>query len=122
MPRCMGPAVRDVEPPPQYYPPIAGSICKSDPSMAETEKMSYPPRTIVLGDLHVVKETPEEVTSDLARLVEAHPGARIIFAGDLFDLAASLPRRPRAEAVAVALAAHPKARAALGRHVDQGGE
>jgi predicted phosphodiesterase len=62
------------------------------------------------------------VTFALARLVEAHPGARIVFAGDLFDLSSSMPRRPKAEAVAEALAAHPEAGAALGRHVDQGGE
>jgi UDP-2,3-diacylglucosamine pyrophosphatase LpxH len=62
------------------------------------------------------------MTLDLTRLIEAHPGARLIFAGDLFDLAAAPQRRPRAEAVATALEAHPAARAALGRHVDQGGE
>jgi UDP-2,3-diacylglucosamine pyrophosphatase LpxH len=84
--------------------------------------VSYLPRTLVLGDLHLVKETAEDLTSDLARLVEAHPGARIIFAGDLFDFAASLPRQPRVEAVRATLAAHPAARAALGRHGDQGGE
>jgi UDP-2,3-diacylglucosamine pyrophosphatase LpxH len=90
--------------------------------MLKPRRMSYLPRTLILGDLHLVKETPEAVTLDLSRLIEAHPGARIIFAGDLFDLAASMPRRPREEAVAVALEAHPAARAALGRHVDQGGE
>lgn len=83
---------------------------------------SCAPRTIVLADLHLIRETPGVVTSDLARLVAAHPGARIVFAGDLFDLSSTMPRRPKSEAVVEALEAHPEARAALGRHVDTGGE
>jgi UDP-2,3-diacylglucosamine pyrophosphatase LpxH len=79
-------------------------------------------RTIVLADLHLIRETPEAVTADLARLIAAHPGARIIFAGDLFDLSSTMPRRPKDEAVVEALEAHPDARAALGRHVESGGE
>src|SRR5689334_1870668 len=84
--------------------------------------MSSAPRTVVLADLHVVRETPRVVTDDLARLVSAHPGARLVFAGDLFDLPASTPQRPPREKVAAALGAHPAVRAALARHLDGGGE
>lgn len=84
--------------------------------------MSSERRTVVLADLHLVRQTPREVTDDLARLVRAHPGARLVFAGDLFDLSSEAPRAPRAEALREALSAHPTARAALAEHVDRGGE
>lgn len=84
--------------------------------------MTVSPRTIVLADLHLVRETPRAITSDLARLVADHPGARLVFAGDLFDLPAATPRLPHREAVTSALGAHAAARAALARHVDGGGE
>ncbi|MFT3771138.1 MAG: hypothetical protein QM820_37460 [Minicystis sp.] len=84
--------------------------------------MSSVPRTLVLGDLHLIRETPQAVTDDLAALVGAHPGARVVFAGDLFDLPADGPRRPAREAVRSVLGAHPAMRAALARHVDGGGE
>jgi UDP-2,3-diacylglucosamine pyrophosphatase LpxH len=84
--------------------------------------MSMAPRTVVLSDLHVVRDTPRAVTDDLADLVSAHAGARLVFLGDLFDLPASSPRRPHRQAVDEALSAHPRARAALARHLDAGGE
>ncbi|APR75000.1 Hypothetical protein A7982_00346 [Minicystis rosea] len=84
--------------------------------------MSSAPRTVVLGDLHLIRETPREVSNALASLVSAHPGARLVFAGDLFDLPADGPRRPAREAVASVLGAHPAMRTALARHVDGGGE
>jgi UDP-2,3-diacylglucosamine pyrophosphatase LpxH len=84
--------------------------------------MSAAPRTLVLGDLHLIRETPRAVTRDLAGLVSAHAGARLVFAGDLFDLPADGPRRPACEAVTSVLGAHPDMRAALGRHLDAGGE
>ncbi|MFO0756853.1 MAG: hypothetical protein U0359_10190 [Byssovorax sp.] len=80
------------------------------------------PRTLILADLHLVRDTPKALSHDLARFVEGHPGARIIVAGDLFDLPSSLPRMPRNDAVAAALGAHPEARRALGDHLDRGGE
>jgi UDP-2,3-diacylglucosamine pyrophosphatase LpxH len=79
-------------------------------------------RTVVLADLHLVRQTPREVTDDLARFVAAHAGARIVVAGDLFDLSSESPRMPRPRALREALAAHPTARAALAAHVDRGGE
>jgi hypothetical protein len=88
----------------------------------QPEAMSSAPRTLVLADLHLTRETPRPVGDDLALLVAAHPGARIVFLGDLLDLPASLPRQPHRQAVAELLAAQPAARAALGRHLDTGGE
>jgi hypothetical protein len=79
-------------------------------------------RTVVLGDLHLTRYTPRAVTGDLARLLGAHPGARVVVAGDLFDLSADDPRARRDHAVERAIAAHPVARAALAEHVDRGGE
>jgi UDP-2,3-diacylglucosamine pyrophosphatase LpxH len=83
---------------------------------------SSAPRTLVLGDLHLVRETPRAVTDDLAAFVAAHAGDRLVFAGDLFDLPADGPRRPWQDAVAGVLGAHPAARAARARHLDTGGE
>jgi hypothetical protein len=87
--------------------------------------MSSFPRTLVLSDLHLMRDVhPGSVAlaADLARLVAAHPGTRLLFLGDLFDLPASFPRRPHRRAVTEALEAHPGARAALARHLDTGGE
>jgi len=84
--------------------------------------MSTQRRTVVLADLHLVRQTPRDVTDDLARFVKAHPGARLVFAGDLFDLSSEAPRAPREQALREALSAHPTARAALAEHVDRGGE
>src|SRR5262249_8581687 len=58
----------------------------------------------------------------LAGFVAAHPGVRLVFLGDLFDLSAAARHRPHRETVAAALGANPAARAALGRHLDTGGE
>ncbi len=79
-------------------------------------------RTVVLADLHLVRQTPGDVTADLARFVAAHPGARIVIAGDLFDLSSESPWMPRPRALREALFAHPTARAALAEHLDRGGE
>ncbi len=84
--------------------------------------MSCTRRTLVLADLHLVRDTPRAQSLDLGAFVEAHPGARLVVAGDLFDLPSSLPRLPRDQAVIAALGAHPEVRAALARHVDLGGE
>jgi hypothetical protein len=84
--------------------------------------MSAAPRTLVLADLHLIRETPRAVSADLAALIATHPGARVVFAGDLFDLPADGPPRPAREAIDAVLGAHPAMRAALGRHLDTGGE
>ncbi len=84
--------------------------------------MSSAPRTVVLADLHLVRETPAALGADLASLVAAHAGDRLLFLGDLFDMPASSPRLPHRQAVTEALGAHPAARAALARHLDGGGE
>lgn len=79
-------------------------------------------RTLVLADLHLTRHTPRAVSADLARLVRAHPGARLVFAGDLFDLSADDPGRERPRAVRETLEALPEARAAFAEHLDRGGE
>ncbi len=79
-------------------------------------------RTLVLGDLHLTRNTPDRVTVDLARLLGAHGGARVIVAGDLFDLSADSPTTPSERAVREALGAHRPAAEALGRHLETGGE
>jgi UDP-2,3-diacylglucosamine pyrophosphatase LpxH len=81
------------------------------------------PRTIVLADIHLTKGAPPAVVSDLVRLISAHPGERIVFAGDLFDLSAE-PRAhaDRAAAVQEVLDVQAPFRDALARHADQDGE
>lgn len=79
-------------------------------------------RTIVLADLHLVGQTPRSLGEDLATLVEAHRGARIVVAGDLFDLPSEMPNVARDKALASALGAQPHVRIALAEHVDRGGE
>ena len=66
-------------------------------------------RTIVLGDLHLSKHTPPDVGRDLVRLLEAHRGDRLIFAGDFFDTTAD------------GFEPHPHVRRALAEHVERGG-
>ncbi len=79
-------------------------------------------RMIALGDVHLTRSTPRTVSDDLARLVEMHPGARIVMAGDLFDLSADLPKQPLDRAIDEVFTTHALAKAALGRHITQGGE
>jgi UDP-2,3-diacylglucosamine pyrophosphatase LpxH len=79
-------------------------------------------RTVVLGDLHLTTTTPREVTVDLVGVIEDSPGARLVFNGDLFDLSAQIPRMPPERAIRAVLAAHTELRAALGRHLDRGGQ
>ena len=79
-------------------------------------------RTLVLGDLHLSSHTPRAVSDDLAALVRAHPGARIAVAGDFFDLSAESPRVASDRAIEAGFAAYPHVRAALGEHLDKGGE
>ncbi len=79
-------------------------------------------RTLVLGDLHLVRDTPQGVVDDLVRLLAAHRGARLVFAGDLFDLSADHPGQDRRSALRGALDAQPRVVAALREHVELGGE
>lgn len=79
-------------------------------------------RTLVLADLHLVGQSPRPLGEDLAALVTAHPGARIVIAGDLFDLPSEMPNVARDRALASAMGAQAHVREALARHVDGGGE
>jgi UDP-2,3-diacylglucosamine pyrophosphatase LpxH len=80
------------------------------------------PRTLVFADVHLVRQTPREVSEDLARLISDHPGSRIIVAGDLFDLASERPKLPLPLALETVMGAHPALREALARHVDRGSD
>lgn len=84
--------------------------------------MQNPPRMVALGDVHLTRSTPRNVSDDLARLFESHPGARIVIAGDLFDLSADLPKQPIHHAIDEVFAIHSGAKAALCRHLIHGGE
>jgi UDP-2,3-diacylglucosamine pyrophosphatase LpxH len=77
---------------------------------------------VALGDVHLTRATPHVVAEDLARFVEMHPGARIVIAGDLFDLSADLPKLPLDRAIEEVFSTHSQVKAALGRHIIQGGE
>ncbi len=79
-------------------------------------------RTIVVGDLHLVRDTPPRVVADAVRLVTDHPGARLVFLGDLFDLSADHPGEARGTALREAVETHAAFARALGEHVERGGE
>jgi len=79
-------------------------------------------RTLVLGDLHLVRESPASLVGDLERLLSAHPGSRIVAAGDVFDLSADHPGAARDHALREACESMPRVTRALARHLDQGGE
>jgi UDP-2,3-diacylglucosamine pyrophosphatase LpxH len=77
---------------------------------------------VALGDVHLTRSTPRAVSDDLARLVETHPGARIVIAGDLFDLSADLPKQPLQRAIDEVFTTHAQVKSALGQHITLGGE
>jgi UDP-2,3-diacylglucosamine pyrophosphatase LpxH len=79
-------------------------------------------RTVAVGDLHLVKESPAALTADLRALAESHRGARLVVAGDLFDLSADFPGVPKSVALRRAFDETPHVRAVLAEHVDRGGE
>ncbi len=76
---------------------------------------------VVFGDVHLTTRTPRAVGEDLARLIAAHPGERIVACGDLFDHSADLPASSAADGMRAALDAHPAFVAAVKRHVEDGG-
>jgi len=80
------------------------------------------PRCLVLGDLHLTRQTPASVAADAAGVVRAHPGARIIIAGDLLDLSVDAPKASREQAIKETFDALPDVRAALGQHVESGAD
>ena len=73
-------------------------------------------RTLVLGDLHLSTHASAAVSRDLVALLQEHRGARVVFAGDFFDLTAD-----PGMTVARAFDAHPHVRAALDEHTGRGG-
>ncbi|HEY4116991.1 MAG TPA: metallophosphoesterase [Byssovorax sp.] len=78
---------------------------------------------VVLGDLHLTRASPPDVSRDLAAVLAAHAGRRVVFDGDLFDWSADAARASKGTAaLADVLGRNPIARAALGDHVGKGGE
>lgn len=74
--------------------------------------------TIVVADLHLTRHTPREVGTALARVITAHPGSRLVVAGDLLDRSAeSSP--PSLDEL---FDRHPSLRRALGEHLTRGAE
>jgi predicted phosphodiesterase len=80
------------------------------------------PRTVVVGDLHLCRESSPRVARDLSRLVESVPGSRLVFAGDLFDVSSERGMRAGAADVTGAFGRHGEARTALANHLERGGE
>jgi hypothetical protein len=75
---------------------------------------------VVLGDLHLAHGAGFDVSSDLARLVHAHPGHEIVLNGDTFNLSHDPPTRDAAASLAVLLRGHAQLRQAWGRHLRDG--
>lgn len=75
-------------------------------------------RTLVLGDLHLSTHTPRAVSEDLVRLLDAHGGSRVVFAGDFFDLSAE----GGVASIEAGFRSHPHVASAIAEHVDRGGE
>jgi len=78
-------------------------------------------RTLVFGDLHLTRETPEDAVDDVVSVISGHPGTRLVFVGDLFDLSADQPGVDRRKALAAAWGGQPRVTRALAEHVDRGG-
>jgi UDP-2,3-diacylglucosamine pyrophosphatase LpxH len=81
-----------------------------------------PARTLVFGDLHLVRETPHDLRADLVACLRSHPGSRIVLAGDTLDLSADHPGAPRESALRAALDSQVEIVRALAEHVDRGGQ
>jgi UDP-2,3-diacylglucosamine pyrophosphatase LpxH len=78
-------------------------------------------RTLVFGDLHLVRETPHALRADFVACLRRHPGSRIVLAGDTLDLSADHPGAPREAALRASLEAQAEIVAALAEHIDRGG-
>ncbi len=79
-------------------------------------------RTLVLGDLHLSTHTALSASTDLVRLLEAHRGSRVIFAGDFFDLSAEADALPRDRALEAGFTRHTHVANALAEHLERDGE
>jgi predicted phosphodiesterase len=78
-------------------------------------------RTLVLGDVHLTRQTPVAVVNDLARFFTANRGERILLTGDVLDLSADAPHVDATKAHEKLLA-HPVLTAAMAEHLDHDGE
>jgi UDP-2,3-diacylglucosamine pyrophosphatase LpxH len=75
---------------------------------------------VVISDTHVGSDSPEGVVRDLARLIDANPGAEIVLAGDVFDLSFAPKYERSAELLQALLGRTPELGTALHRHVSGG--
>lgn len=78
-------------------------------------------RTLVLGDVHLTRETPPNVVADLGRFFTANRGERILLTGDVLDLSADAPH-VEASRAHERLLQHPALAEAVAEHLEQGGE
>jgi predicted phosphodiesterase len=78
-------------------------------------------RTLVLGDIHLTRESPAALVNDLARFFTVNRGERILLTGDVLDLSADAPHLDAAYAHEKLLA-HPTLTKAMAEHLTHDGE
>lgn len=77
---------------------------------------------VVLSDTHLRHDSRLELIDALARLVEAHPGAEIVLAGDVFDLSLEVRGTEPALWLSGLLERHGRLGSTLREHVRTGGK
>lgn len=76
---------------------------------------------LIVGDVHLTREATSQVAEDLALLIGRNPGASVVFAGDLIDLAQESWHDEPLHAIRAVIAAHPTLRSAVTGHLARGG-
>lgn len=76
---------------------------------------------LLTSDVHLAPEQDVSVSSALARLMAAHPGADVHLVGDIFDLSQTPLRERPAQTLSRILATHSSWVAACQRHLATGG-
>jgi hypothetical protein len=72
---------------------------------------------IVVSDVHLAHSGRNDVSRDLGRLIDAHPGHEIVLNGDIFNLSCDRPHAPPAPSVAAMLKAESALSTAIRQHV-----
>ena len=98
---------------------VALSRANGNTGLVDGEKRA---RTFVVGDVHLTRHSPPDVADALGRLLERHPGERLVFAGDCLDLATDAPNTACREAVRDVFGVHDTLRRKLAEFLDAGGE
>src|SRR5882724_6655527 len=91
----------------------AGSDLSSRPS--PVRNLDRP--LLVVSDTHFGPHTPPESSRDLARVIDAHPGAELILDGDVFDLSHAPRLDQSAEFLSALLDRAPELVRAFRKHV-----